>query len=80
MFLENNLDKEKVIVLNALKEKQPCFDASGLAIAISFANGYAEMLLNQVKFELLLFQFSNLLAQISSHKFKFQFYFNNFSL
>ncbi|CAG9533276.1 unnamed protein product [Cercopithifilaria johnstoni] len=48
-FLKRMLiEKKKVIVLNDLKEKEPCFDGIGLAIAISFANGYAEIPLNQI--------------------------------
>uniref|UniRef100_A0A0R3RRN6 BTB domain-containing protein n=1 Tax=Elaeophora elaphi TaxID=1147741 RepID=A0A0R3RRN6_9BILA len=38
----------KMIVLDDLKQKQPCFDATGLSIAISFAKGYAEVPLKQI--------------------------------
>ncbi|VDK83275.1 unnamed protein product [Litomosoides sigmodontis] len=48
MFLENDLDKKKVIVLDDLKSKQPCFDSTGLAIAILFANGCVEIPLNRI--------------------------------
>ncbi|EJW78098.1 hypothetical protein WUBG_10992 [Wuchereria bancrofti] len=41
-------EKKKIIVLDELKQKQPCFDAIGLAIAISFVGGYAEIPLNRI--------------------------------
>ncbi|KAK6103548.1 hypothetical protein QQG55_12915 [Brugia pahangi] len=40
--------KKKIIVLDELKQKEPCFDAIGLAIAISFADGYAKIPLNRI--------------------------------
>ncbi|KAL3994079.1 hypothetical protein ACH3XW_20260 [Acanthocheilonema viteae] len=49
-FLKRMLigEKKKVIELDDLKKKQPCFDTIGLAIAVSFANGCAEILLNRI--------------------------------
>ncbi|EJD73890.1 hypothetical protein LOAG_18722 [Loa loa] len=49
-FLKRMLidERKKVIVLDGLKKKQPCFDTIGLEIAISFAIGYAEIPLNQI--------------------------------